>query len=83
MISIIAVVYLHNNQGMHKDRGREFGHPVQDKTVLWSRIRNFFLDLDPELFVLDPDPERMKEQKGKHLFKISGLWILDWCTVGL
>ena len=28
--------------------------------VLWIRIRNFFLD--PEMFVLYPDPDRMKEQ---------------------
>ena len=46
-----------------------------------GRIRNFSPDPDPELFVLDQDPARMKKQININiLFIISGLWILD-CSI--
>ena len=40
-----------------------------------DRIRNFFLDQDPKLFVPAPDQARMKEHINKNF--ISNLKILD------
>ena len=42
-----------------------------------GRIRNFFPD--PELFVSEPDPARMKERNNTLL--ILGLWILEAETI--
>ena len=43
-----------------------------------DRIRNFFLDQDPKLFVPAPDQARMKEHINKNF--ISNLKILDFAV---